>query len=273
MQNKMSQKTSSGPNATEKALPNAPSTSQQCKYDPHTTRIHDQFSQTETRDKNPGQTAAGSSFHQMSKVEPSRVVTTRNPGEHPDSDGDTSKPSGLSSATRLDKFDEKDNNAENIHVKLRETEKQLDDAVAALASLHSTDPFRVGDDRIARARDELYHDIRNWSKNFRVIPKKFAIGKIVKDAVLGTQDDCPFLEITPSYDRYLELETGLFLLVQSYVWKILMEEVFDCFVWTGGLCRRAPVGTGRNCPIHQSFDRLCQVFYASESYHPTFILL
>lgn len=266
MQNKMSRETTRKPTAKDKSLPDRPSTDQQCVSDQHTRHsIYDQFTRTKTGERGLGQLATGSSSQQMSRVESPRGPITRHPDEDSDSDSDTegdiSKPAVLSSAMHSDNFNDEENDPETIREQLT---KKLDEMTAELASLqHSTDPFRVGDERIARSRDELYHDIRNWSRNFRILPKKYSIGNFVN--MRGSQGDCPFQVLTPSYDKYLDSETGLSLLVQSYVWKTLLDEVFGHFIWMGASCRRASVGPARTCPIYKSFERLCDVSRTGES--------
>jgi len=117
--------------------------------------------------------------------------------------------------------------------KIKTTEKQLNEAVEQLASLHSTDKFREGDDIIARKREELRHDIRQWSKNFRYSTRKGIswITERIRLAFSG-EETPPFQTVTPYYQWYLgdDAENGLSLIVQGFVWKRLLEEVFNCYV-------------------------------------------
>jgi hypothetical protein len=140
---------------------------------------------------------------------------------------------------------------------------KLDDATAALASLHSTDQFRLGDDRIARLRDELRHDIRQWSRNFHQPHKKSAFAKVLKEANI-VAEACPFESISPYYLEYLaeDNEKGPSMLVQSYVWKNLLAHVFYQWAWMGGPCRG---GGTKCCRLYESVKALDKAAYGRSS--------
>jgi hypothetical protein len=229
--------------AGEKALPSTPSTQTYAEVAPQKTPLYDKLSQAERRNQHPEQQPQ--SFDQ-----------------HHNSNGDSSRQIAPPSDPQKEISDDTEGE-EYIYEKLRETTQKLDDATAALASLHSTDQYRMGDDRIARVGDELFHDIRQWSRNFHHPTKKTSIKKAVVETVrssiaaTGAAEDCPFRTVTPYYLRYLaeDNEKGPSLLVQGYVWKRLLTDVFDRRVWTGGRCRR----NGRICPAHKSFETLEQI--------------
>lgn len=159
----------------------------------------------------------------------------------------------------LDTKDDIESQLEWALGKIRETEERLDDTVAALASLHSTDSFRQGDDRIARARDELRHDIRIWSRNFHHTSKKTVL-KSLKDNLFAQVDEAPFRVVTPYWRQYLSEtnERGPSLLVQAYVWNELLQEVFDQLVWIGGPCH----GLGEKCSSYNAFQDLRKIAYS-----------
>jgi hypothetical protein len=144
-----------------------------------------------------------------------------------------------------------------------ELQMKLDDATAALASLHSTDQFRLGDDRIARLRDELRHDIRQWSRKFHQPHKKSAFSKVLKEANI-VAETCPFESISPYYLEYLaeDNEKGPSMLVQSYVWKNLLADVFCQWTWMGGPCRG---GGAKYCRLYESARALNSAAYGESS--------
>lgn len=153
---------------------------------------------------------------------------------------------------------------------LEEQENELNNAVAALAQLHSTDPFREGDDRIARRMKELRHDIRQWSRNFHQPSKKPGLAKKIWNGhILLADGECHFREVTDAWRIYLapEQEKGVSLLVQAYVWKQIYKKVFDNIVWLGGPCKMPAVaGSGRFCEMHEAFRVLnvyCGMSYQS----------
>jgi hypothetical protein len=234
------------PRVAEKVLPNTPSTQTYAEVAPQTP-LYDKLSQVERGNQHPEQQPQ--SFDQ-----------------HQDSNGDSLRQIAPPSDPQKEISDETERE-EYIYEKLRETTQKLDDATAALASLHSTDQYRMGDDRIARVRDELFHDIGQWSRNFHHPTKKASITKSVvetiRNAATGAAEDCPFRTVTPYYLKYLaeDEEKGPSLLVQGYVWKRLLADVFDRLVWTGGRCR-----DGQTCPAHKSFKTLEQI--TSGKYYP-----
>lgn len=159
----------------------------------------------------------------------------------------------------------------SVNDQLRETKIKLNEAVEALASLHSSDGFRESDDRIAMSMKELRHDIRQWSRNFQNQLKKPGVAKTLRLKILQ-DDQCLFKAVTYNWQHYLasEDDKDISLLVQAYVWKQLLDEVFGRSLWLGGPCKFAPgtvTATAKPCQMLECFKVLqvccgkpCQVF-------------
>lgn len=121
---------------------------------------------------------------------------------------------------------------------MRKKETTIDEMVEKLGMLHSTDQYRLPDEKIVRFVKELRQDIRDWSRNFRGVAQKSGWALILPD------QECPFSKVSYQFQRYLdEEEFGPQLLVQSYVWKFLCEKVFGKLLWAGGSCEEAIKGT------------------------------
>lgn len=122
--------------------------------------------------------------------------------------------------------------------KMDEMEVTINEQVEKLGSLHSTDQFRLPDDKIERSVNELRADIRHWSKHFQGVPQKNAWAYLTQD------QSCPFSKVSFEYETYLRADDfGPRLLVQSYVWKFLLQMVFGKLLWAGGSCEDAIKGT------------------------------
>lgn len=148
----------------------------------------------------------------------------------------------------------------DLNDKLRQTQIELYSAVEQLAALHSADPFREGDDKIARRMEELRHDIRQWSQNFYQESKKSSWERFINSLKGTPEEESPFREITSDHAAYLKDERGPMLLVQGLIWQILLCTVFDRFLWLGGPCQSAP---GRNCQISEYFQFLVHAGYGT----------
>ena len=109
---------------------------------------------------------------------------------------------------------------------------QLDEFVARSASMHSNDPYRVGDDKIARDRDVLVADVRQWSRNFNRSPRG-----VLRTLSAGDEPERPFEKALSEYEHYLTRHPrGTSPLVRGFVWMKLVDEVFQRSVWMGGYC-------------------------------------
>jgi hypothetical protein len=107
---------------------------------------------------------------------------------------------------------------------------QLVEFVARSASMHSNDPYRVGNDKIARDRNLLVADVRQWSRNFNRSPRG-----VLRTLIAGDEPERPFGRVSSEYEHYLTRHPrGILLLVQRFVWMKLMDEVFQRSVWMGG---------------------------------------
>lgn len=149
-----------------------------------------------------------------------------------------------------------------LNNELIQTQNDLHDAVEQLALLHSSDPFRAGDDRISREMDDLRADVRLWSQDFYHESKKsvWQLLGLKKSA----DEESPFGEVTNHYATYLKDSRGPTLLVQGLIWQILLTDVFDRFLWLGGPCQsstrpnghRQPPVPPKDCRIVESFQFL-----------------
>lgn len=143
---------------------------------------------------------------------------------------------------------------------------QLDEYVAKFASMHSNDPYRVGDDRIAKDRDGLVADVRQWSRNFNRSSR--GVFREISDKIVGNEPENPFERVTSEYARYLSGHSrGTSLLVQGYVWMQLVAEVFHetSFVWAGGPCFAKQRKGIEFCELHKSLNHLDQISYRKYS--------
>lgn len=156
---------------------------------------------------------------------------------------------------------------ERLNDELRRTQIELYNAVEQLGLLHSSDPFREGDDRIVRKMDELRSDIRQWSLNFYQESKKSGFERFLNSLRGTAEEESPFKEVTVDYAAYLKDGRGPTLLVQGLIWQILMTAVFDRFLWLGGPCqsttrpansRQPQAPPKRDCLIVESFQFLVQ---------------
>ena len=136
------------------------------------------------------------------------------------------------------------NELENEREKKQEMQERLNDAVHALGSLYATDQFRSDEVEIVRALKVLRYDIKAWSQNFSV-PSKKSMKKWKSD---------PFRSISPRSEMYSESKETLPRLVQGFIWKWLLDKVFDCRVWTG--FRACPHKGDRPCPVYEAFGVL-----------------
>jgi hypothetical protein len=75
---------------------------------------------------------------------------------------------------------------------------QLDEFVTRSASMHSNDPYRVGDDKIARDRDLVVADVRQWSRNFNRSSRG-----VLRTLIAGDEPGRPFEKVSSEYDHYL----------------------------------------------------------------------
>ncbi|PVH75765.1 hypothetical protein DL98DRAFT_643617 [Cadophora sp. DSE1049] len=149
------------------------------------------------------------------------------------------------------------------HERHMAAEAQLNIATEKLASLHSTDPFRESDDSIIRKMEELRHDIKQWSRKLSLGVKKPGVVKKAFKAFLDIPDnESPFQGVSRQWRDFLDeekVENGASKLVQSYVWKYLMIDVFDvdCQVWLGGQCVKGPF----YCPMYEPFHKMNAMIY------------
>lgn len=153
-------------------------------------------------------------------------------------------------------------------------EAQLTLATEKLASLHSTDPWRESDDSIIRKMEELRHDIKQWSRKLSTgVKKPWAVKKVLKAFLEIPDNESPFQGVSRHWRDFLDeekVENGASKLVQSYVWKYLMIEVFDvdCQVWLGGQCMKGPGGP-IYCPIYEPFHKMNAMIFLMTGKRPT----
>jgi hypothetical protein len=208
--------------------------------------------------ENPGETCGNVPMHnkvfkanhsmQNTGDQHTQQTNFQDTGDH----GEPSRPETPPATARLiDSEPEK--SVERANEDLRKLQMTVDELTAELASQHSNDPYRVGDDKIGRERDVLRQNIRHWSRNFNCSRKKTGIQNILWP-ILPAEEECPFGNVTPQYEAYLSDKTGkgIYLLVQGYVWKKLLKEVFDHYLWACGQCKKG----SRYCEIYESFDFL-----------------
>jgi hypothetical protein len=124
---------------------------------------------------------------------------------------------------------------------------ELNRAVFALGSIHTTDRFRVDDEQITKLVKDLRYDIKTWSQNF---PPGKAQKKNLGALIQQIQQDDPFRDVVSNPKIYLNSDSGLDLraLIQGYVWHILIRDVFDNGLWVAGPCSQ------------RSNDKLCKLF-------------
>jgi hypothetical protein len=159
---------------------------------------------------------------------------------------------------------------EEAYKEIDQIQANLDNAVGELGSLYSTDQFRQPDDRIARSRDELRGDIRDWSKNFHYISRKSGLAKLFPLTI--TQQDRPYHNVSHVFDKYLDedIAYGHSLLLQSCIWNTLYDEVFGEMVWSGGCCCRKSGIKASKCPVYESFWGLHEITISMS--HPRYLL-
>lgn len=149
-----------------------------------------------------------------------------------------------------------------IEGELARVQSELNGAVVALASIHTTDRFRMDDERITGLAKDLRSDIKTWSLNFPP-------GKVQKKN-LGAlfqqiQQDHPFRDVVSNPKIYLNSDSGhnLRALIQGYVWSKLIRKVFDAMLWVAGPCSQRPQrpqrsqrSSGKRCKLYDVFDGL-----------------
>jgi hypothetical protein len=134
-----------------------------------------------------------------------------------------------------------------IEDELTRTQSELNRAVVALGSIHTTDRFRMDDEQIKKLVKDLRYDIKAWSQNF---PPFKAQKKNFSVLIQQIQQEDPFREVVFNPKIYLDPDSSqdLRALIQGYVWHRLVRDVFDNGIWAAGPC------------YQRSSDKLCKLF-------------
>ena len=144
----------------------------------------------------------------------------------------------------------------------KEIQGRLNEAVIALSSLHTMDQYRRDDNAIANAVGDLRYDVKAWAcQNFSVLPK---FSQVFTQMF---QKEAPLKAITPMYEKYIKSEADLPSFIQAFVWKALIDKVFDQRVWCGGSCEW---NRGQKCPLYIALECLTTNFRICKDCRETF---
>jgi len=120
----------------------------------------------------------------------------------------------------------------------RKEKERAQKFMKTMADMQSADPFKLDNAYFKSGVEALRYDIKNWARNQRLVlnPNQNMITSVVR-AVSGSRERGPNYEflssVVPYYLEYTSADEDFRWLLQAYVWKRIVELVWDDDLWAG----------------------------------------
>jgi hypothetical protein len=122
----------------------------------------------------------------------------------------------------------------------RKEKERAQKFMKTMAEMQSADPFKLDNLYFKSAAETLRYDIKNWARNQRLVPTPPAqnmISSMMNRVVPGSRERGPNYEflasVVPNYFEYTESAGDFRWLLQAYVWKRLVEMIWNDDLWAG----------------------------------------
>lgn len=120
----------------------------------------------------------------------------------------------------------------------RKEKERAQKFMKTMADMQSADPFKLDNAYFKSGVEALRYGIKNWARNQRLVlnPNQNMITSVVR-AVSGSRERGPNYEflssVVPYYLEYTSADEDFRWLLQAYVWKRIVELVWNDDLWAG----------------------------------------